>query len=321
MIMRYTRMMKRLTATAIGALATIVSFAVRLNNGDLGDFWWALRQAADVWTGRDPYGFAPSALMVPYPMPVIVFGFPLLWLNWSVASALFFGVSTGLLAYGCLRAKEGWRLAVLVSWPYAYALIYAQWSPLIMAAWYFPVLAPLLVTIKPHIALPVVLGRGATRIGLLIAAVVVLATLVINPAWPLQWLGMIGSYERVIPIVACPFLLLSLTGWRSDKGRLLIGMSLLPFRGMYDLCALWLLPRNAAQALALSALSWLLFLLPWNVGAWWASWVLFLPLCLLLTRGRLMLLCLRCQPINNLLNDQMFGAAHRRARKYLEKYL
>ncbi len=224
-----------------------------------GDFNWALDTARALLAGRDPYAFEPSALQVPYPLPVALFGLPLSALPGTVAAGIFFGVSSGLLAYGIARSGEPWRLLAFLSLPYVYALCFAQWSPLIVASWFFPILAPLLVLIKPQTALPIAVNR-LTRPGLLLAAIVLGVSLVLYPTWPWRWLAMIGDYERMIPILTLPsgwVLLTLLLYWRDERARLLLGMAILPFRAVYDLLALWLVPRTPSQIVTLVGLSWL----------------------------------------------------------------
>ncbi|HEU5103531.1 MAG TPA: hypothetical protein VFU22_31155, partial [Roseiflexaceae bacterium] len=178
-------------AGLIGAASGGLCLAFRIVRSEEGDFWWALRFADDLLHGADPFAFTPSARMVPYPLPSALFGLPVVWLPWLLAAALFFGVSSGLLAYGALRAGEGWRLGVMLSPPFILAALFTQWSPLIMAAAFFPVLAPLLVLVKPHIALPVALFRRPSRRGLVLALVVFGLSLAVMPTWPLRWLGML----------------------------------------------------------------------------------------------------------------------------------
>ena len=239
-----------LTALGIGALATYSCLMARerIYPGP-GDFNWALNTARALIEGQDPYNFTPSALLVPYPLPVALFGLPFLGLPTPLAGALFFGLSSGLLTYGILRSGQPWRLLIFLTFPYFYALLFAQWSPLVMSTWFFPMLAPLLVLIKPQIALPIAINRF-TRSGVLLATVVLLGSLLIIPTWPWRWLSMIGDYESIIPLLMLPFgplLLIALYYWRDERARLLIGIALLPFRGAYDLVGLYLLPESVQQ--------------------------------------------------------------------------
>jgi hypothetical protein len=267
----------------VGLCAAGLCYAVRRVLLGAGDFSWALYTARDLLQQRDPYAFAPSNLNIPYPLPAAVFGAPFVFLSDALASALFFGLSSSLLAYGILARDTPWRLLVFFSFPYVYALLVAQWSPLIMAAWFFPLLAPLLVLVKPQAAIPVAINRSS-RAGVLVAASVWLLSLVIYPAWPWRWLAMLGQYEYSIPLLSLPFgplLLGALWRWRSPRARLLLGMATLPFRAAYDLVPLWLIPQSPWQMALLVALSWLVPFLNYplaiTVRAHWAIPILFIP--------------------------------------------
>ncbi|MFQ3633872.1 hypothetical protein [Roseiflexus sp.] len=231
---------------------------LRYNLG-AGDFNWALKTAHALIYSYDPYAFTPSSLLVAYPLPVALFGLPLLWLPNTLAATIFFGCSSGLLAYGIMKNEQPWRLLIFLTFPYWFALCYAQWSPLIAAAWFIPVLAPLLVLIKPHIALPVAINR-ITPTGVVLAGLALLTSFAIMPDWLWRWLATTREFESkyiLLTLPFGPFLLLAVLRWRNEEARLLLSMAVLPFRGLYDLVALYLIPRSARQMVVLVSLSWL----------------------------------------------------------------
>ena len=161
--------------------------------------------------------------------------------------------------------------------------MFARWSPLIAASWFFPALAPLLVLVKPNIALPVALNR-LTRRDVAFAGGVLLVSLLIYPSWPWRWLEMTGEYARIVPLLTLPFgpmLAFALVRWRDERARLLAAMSVLPFRRVYDLVALWLVPRSLHQAFLLVMLSWSAPLFDFGIGFQvrpaWSVPLLFLP--------------------------------------------
>ncbi len=282
----HVSVIRMLVALGIGSLAGLLCFVIRMRNGDVGDFTWALYTAEALLQGRDPYAFTPDANNIPYPLPVAVFGLPLVWLPWQVAASVFTGLSAAWLAWHILGSGEAWRLLVFLSLPYFMALHFAQWSPLIMATWYAPLWAPLCVLIKPHIALPIALVRFRWR-GCVVALLVLLASLVVDSTWPLRWSGMVRSYQQRIPLFTLPFgPLLLLTALRvHDRSAKLLGLlAMLPIRGMYDLCTLWLLPKTPRQALILTVLSWMALPLngfhglvqPWIVPLVYLPTVVFL---------------------------------------------
>jgi hypothetical protein len=149
-------LLRVLLALLIGIISARLCYIARnaVNPGLPGDFVWALDTARDLLAGRDPYAaymgnISPTPFSpIPYPLPVALFGFPFLWLKQVTASSIFFSLVTASLAYGILRSGDAWRLLVFLTFPFLNALINVQWSPLIMAAWYFPILAPLLVLVK-----------------------------------------------------------------------------------------------------------------------------------------------------------------------------
>ena len=248
-------------AILIGLSAAAIAAFIPTHSGNVGDFVVALDTAQAIVEGRDPYAFVANAAYIPYPLPIALFGLPLLWLPWPVAAIVFVGVSSALLAWGILRSGEAWRLWIFVSFPFLTALYFRQWAPLITAAWFIPALGPLLVLIKPQIALPVVLQR-LTWPGVALAGVVLLGSLLLDPTWPLRWLSMLGPYERVIPVLELPFgplLLFAVVAWRDPRARMLLLMALLPMRGLYDLCPLWIVPRTRQHAAQLSLVSWLMY--------------------------------------------------------------
>ncbi len=223
-----------------------------------GDYHWALSMARDLLAMKDPYDFIPSALLVPYPLPVVLFGFPFLWLPYKLAAAIFFGLSSGLLAYSILHSDRLWRLLTFVSLPYVYALLFVQWSPLIMATWYIPILAPMLALIKPQTALPIALNR-ITRKGLILAGVILLLSLLIYPTWPFRWYALTRDFEYIIPIITLPLgpmLLLSAFFWKRPEARVLLISAFLPYRGAYDILPLSIVPQSLYQMIFITVIPW-----------------------------------------------------------------
>lgn len=283
-------------AIVVGLVAGLVNLLLQVTSQSdyPGDFVWALRTAYTLANGIDPYGFTPDPQFVPYPLPIALFGLPFLWvvgvLPLYFPGGVFIGVSAGLLTWSMLRAGENWRLAtILLSGPFWIAVQSSQWSPLIVAAWYIPVLAPLLVLIKPQTALPVATARAPSRLGLLIAAVVLLVSLMVYPSWPFRFLSLIGPYQSTIPMLTLPFgplLIVAAFRWRDERARLLLLMSIMPLRTVYDFLPLWLVPTRLPAALVLTGLSGLVVLA--GLPTWpaimvtpdmrWAIHILFLPL-------------------------------------------
>jgi hypothetical protein len=258
-----------------------------------GDFVWALRAAYTISHGIDTYAFTPDPAFVAYPLPVAFFGFPLLWIvgraPFFLAGTIFLSISAGLLTWGMLRAGEERRLiAILLSSPFWIAVAVAQWSPLIVAAWYIPVLAPLLVLVKPQIALPVAFARKPSNLGLLVAAMALLLSLAIYPTWPFRFLQLVGPYQAIVPAFMLPFgplLLLAALRFRDERARLFLFMSLVPQRTVYDFLPLWLVPKSGRDLAILSSLSWIVGIV--GIVTWpeivnhpemqWAVQLLYIP--------------------------------------------
>lgn len=258
-------------AVIIGTLAGFFCYQVRLYfypGG--GDFTWALEIARNLFAGRDPYNFAVSDTRIPYPLPIFFFGAPFVWMQDIMASSIFFGLSSAVLAFSILRYDQPWRLLCLLSLSFAFALVFAQWSPLILASWFIPVLAPTLALVKPQTAIPVAINR-LTKPGIILGVALLLITLIIYPTWPIRWLEMTVKYpsQSLIPIRTLPFgpfLLLAALFWKKPEGRLLFLSSLLPTRGAYDLLILWVIPKTLPQMLFILTIPWLVAILNPTLG-------------------------------------------------------
>ena len=122
-----------------------------------GDFEWSLRAARDLVAERDPYRYQPGPYAIPYPLPTAIVVLPLAWMPDLWAGSVFMGLSVMLLAFAILRSGQEWRLGMLLSWSFIYALLWVQWTPLLCALWFLPALAAIAL-IKPNMALPLLLA-------------------------------------------------------------------------------------------------------------------------------------------------------------------
>ncbi len=215
------------------------------------DFGWAVRAAQHVLAGQNPY----DTPLEQYPLTAAFFGVPFVWLRPEIAAALFYGISSALLAFGISR--HGYhRLLVFLAYPYWGGLLAVQWSTLIFASAFFPLLLPVTMA-KPQLGLPVAL-RNLSRRGVVACAVVALLTLIAMPRWPLLWLGQLRNYEHFIPLLVMPGPLLALALWRyRDKDAwFLLLTALMPQRWFFDAFILWLIPKSRREILFTAALSW-----------------------------------------------------------------
>jgi hypothetical protein len=244
-----------------------------------GDFKWSYLAGQDLLAGRDPYRHPPHAEWIPYPLPAALVGLLFTPLPMSVAAAAFFGLSSGLLTFGLSRKSYLPLLAFLAA-PYWVSLTWAQWTPLIVAAAFFPVISAVIV-IKPHIAAPVVITH-LSRVAVVASAVLFLISLAIYPTWPLKWISQLAAFQRYFALLTIPgpLLLLALKRWRDPDARLLLLASIFPQRWFYDALILWLIPKTRKEFLITALTSWI---------AW--VWRLFHMPTTMLELGSICVLC------------------------------
>ena len=255
------------------------------------DFNWSINAARDLLARRDPYSHTGGA--IPYPLTAVLLAIPFAWLPATVAGGAFFGLSTGLLAFGLTR--EGYlRLLIFLAYPYWAAMITAQWTPLIMAAAFFPLALPVTMA-KPQVGLPIALAN-LTRRGLVACILFAAVTLLAMPAWPAHWLPQLKGYQHYFPIVVLPgpLLLLALVAYRERDGQFLFLSSIMPQRWFYDAFTLWLIPKSRRELVYTVGISWVLGVLRWyrgprnmqQVGRWTVLLVYMPMLAVVLLRQR-----------------------------------
>lgn len=216
-----------------------------------GDFNWTIWAAQDLLAHRNPY----QRYMQLYPIPCAIFGLPFVWMPPAVAGGVFYGISTALMVFGLTR--EGYhRLLVFLAYPYWAGLITAQWTPLIVASAFVPLLLPATLA-KPQLGLPVLLTR-ATRRGLFACAIVAALSFLVLPRWPWLWASNLHLYARFFPLLILPgpLLALALLRYRERDARLLLLMAIAPQRWFYDMLILWLIPKSRREFVFTALLSW-----------------------------------------------------------------
>jgi hypothetical protein len=256
------------------------------------DFNWAYDASHSLLEGKDPYARTePGA--IPYPLPAALVALPFAGLSRELAGALFFGISSGLLALGLARENPQ-RLFIFFAYPYWAALLTAQWTPLLACVGVFPLACAFSLT-KPNIGGPIALAYCSRR-GAIATAVFFVASLLWNPRWPLEWIAHLGGYQHFFPLLVIPGPLLIVAVWRyRDRDALLLTLlSLTPQRWFYDSFALWLIPKTRRSILATVALSWVVGIWRWyhppatmqQVGLWTVLGFYFPMLALVLIRAR-----------------------------------
>lgn len=256
-------------AVCSGAFCWLV--LTRLHQGS-ADFYWTMRAARSMLAHQNPY----DTPLEQYPLTAALFGIPFLAFPAEIAAGLFFGISSGLLAFGLLKEGGYSRLFVFFAYPYWGALMTAQWSPLIMAGALIPILLPVTMA-KPQLGIPVFLTR-ASRIGVIACVVALGITLALVPRWPLWWIGQFGHYEHFFPVLVLPgFLLLAaLTRYRDRDAWFLVLAALVPQRWFFDSFILWLIPKSRREILYTTGCSWFVGVWRWyhmphsmtQVGRW-----------------------------------------------------
>jgi hypothetical protein len=223
---------------------------------DAADFRWALHLVHRLLARQNPY----DTPLEQYPLAAGLFALPFVRLQPELAAGIFWGISSSLLAFGLTR--HGYtRLLIFLAYPYWAGIITVQWSPIIAASAFFPLLSPVTMA-KPQIGLPVFLTRLSLK-GLLACVVVAILSLVVMPNWPWLWLRQTGNYEHFIPLLVLPgpVLLLALLRYRERDAWLLLLAAIMPQRWFFDSFILWLIPQSRRQII------WTVFF-SWGAGLW-----------------------------------------------------
>jgi len=246
-------MRKRITVSIMVGMAsgTFCWFVIKHLHQDAGDFRWAIHLARRLMAHQNPY----DTPLEQYPLPAAFFALPFLRLPPEVAAGWFYGISSSLLAFGLTRENYG-RLRIFLAYPFWAGLLTAQWSTIIVASAFFPILLPATM-MKPQVGLPVFLTR-LTRRGLLACIVVGAVSLAVLPRWPLLWLGQTHYYEHFIPLLIFPgpVLLLALFRYRNRDAWLLLLAAVMPQRWFFDSFTLWLIPKSRREIIPTALLSW-----------------------------------------------------------------
>lgn len=251
--MRWRVLISALIGVSTGLFCWFV--LVRLHQG-AADLTWAIRAAQHVLARTNPY----DTPLEQYPLTAAVFGLPFVRVRPEIAGGIFYGISSGLMAFGLSRHGMH-RLLVFLAYPYWAGMLTVQWSPLILASAFFPFLLPATMA-KPQIGLPVA-ATHLTRRGALACAIVLALTLVAAPRWPLLWLGQFGYYQHFIPLLVLPgpLLLLALWRYRDRDSLFLVLTAAMPQRWFFDSLILWLIPKSRREVV------WTVFF-SWGAGVW-----------------------------------------------------
>jgi len=269
--------MKRrlVTSIVIGTVSALWCWAIlSRNHQGAADFQWAIRLAQHLLSGQTPY----DTPLEQYPPAAALLGLPFVKLTGEIAGALFFGISSGLLAFGLTRTSYV-RLLIFFAYPYWAAMLTAQWSPLVAASAFFWWLSPVAL-MKPNISLPVLLSNLSRR-AVMACGTVLAVSLALTFRWYGEWPRQLAHYGHFFPIAVFPGFLLLLALFRLrqsplDKDALMLLLAaLVPQRWFYDTFTLWLIPKSRREIVFTVAASWPVALLRWyqspdmtQVGRW-----------------------------------------------------
>lgn len=278
-------MRKRIKVAGIIGLASGVFcwFLMKHLHQEAADFRWALHLAHQLLAGRNPY----DTPFEQYPLTAGLFAVPFARLPPEIAAGLFFGLSSALLAFGLTR--HGYRrLLIFLAYPYWAALLTAQWSPMIAASSFFPLLLPLTMA-KPQIGIPVFLTNFSRR-GFVACILIVVLSVAALPRWPQLWLGEANHYEHFIPLLVLPgpLLLLALWRYRHRDAIFLLLAACMPQRWFFDSFILWLIPKSRREIVWTAVFSWGAGLWRWyhaprsftEVGRWTVLFI-YLPMLII----------------------------------------
>lgn len=255
-VMRMRLTISVLLGLAIGGFTYLV---LTRTHQHAADFRWALHLADRLLAHQNPYDTPDEQ----YPLPAALFALPFLHLRLEAAAAAFYGIGSFFLAFGLTRNSYV-RLRAFAAYPFWAGVLTAQWSPLIAASSFFPLLLPATMA-KPQVGLPVFL-TFFTRRGLFFCVLLGALSLILLPQWPRLWLGQASYYDHFIPLLIFPgpLLLFALSRYRCRDAWLLLLSALMPQRWFFDSFTLWLIPKSRREFLFTIPLSWAAGIWRWN---------------------------------------------------------
>jgi hypothetical protein len=254
-------------AVGIGAIAALYQVRLSFLMPHFGTDFDPIRLGARLlWKGESPYQIGPGEryfwnFPLLYPLPAVLMAALLNGVNLIAERATFVFVGASTLAYVCTR-RHWWPLLAFSSASFLHAASFAQWSPLLLAAWYVPALGFVLMA-KPNVGSAVIAGaesRKALAVAVAGCAIILTASFIVRPMWLGEWLGSIRGQEHIRPFVlswlGAPLLLAALR-WRRPEARLLLALAVLPQNPtIYDALLLFTVAETLRQALMLATLSW-----------------------------------------------------------------
>ena len=134
----------------------------------------------------------PFDAQFPYRIFAALFAVPFTVLTSYAAGAFYVGLISALMAYAVTRAGW-WRLTLFLSPCYFVAASVANWSPLLLATAFLPLLYPLAMVRNPRYTRH---GELPKPVGVPIRAVVFALSVLSSPAtWPIHWLQSLAGQK------------------------------------------------------------------------------------------------------------------------------
>jgi hypothetical protein len=243
-------------AVAAGTLTWLASRLPPPSASDFQQFWVAARALVQ---GDDPYAAVRTMWRWPlfYPLPAVLLILPFSVLPLVAARVLWAMVSAALFMYAAQRTTRPLWIGAL-SAGFLQAIVLGQWSPILTAGAVLPWVGAVWVA-KPTIGLALFAGwpRRQAVIG---GALLVLASLLVDPHWPVHLWHARGEALYRAPLMrpGGVLLLLALLRWRSPQARLLAAMACVPHAlTLYDTLPLFLIPARKGEAYGLAAMTYL----------------------------------------------------------------
>ncbi len=255
-----------LTAIVVAAFAAGIAWMSMSTSGTAKDFTLSWTAAKHLLAGRSPYaamiptGVYPFNVPFYYPLPAAVLAIPFVPLRLESAGIAFVAVSFGLAAVALVRDNP-LRVAALFSFPAIMAATLGQWSPLLLAATVAPV-AQLVLPVKPTLGAAAFVNRPS-RLGVILAAAVLVVCFVILPGWLAEWRSTVGTAfaNYTSPVRWGHWtglvMLAALIWWRDGDARLLSVMALVPQLPLfYDQLLVQGVARTRNELLVMVGASW-----------------------------------------------------------------
>lgn len=233
-----TTTQRLVVALLISTLAAAIHYFHTAAIGGISDFtalWFGSRVLS---LGQNPYALiGPHKLIdlpapLVYPAPALVAISPLTLLPFRLAGTVFVFVSAGLLGFGATR--DGWqRLPIFASVAFVTSAELGQWSMLMTAAIFIPALC-FFSTAKPHAFVPIVVSstKRATWVwGAIGSIVLVTASFLLLPSWPLDWWRFVSTLDFYrAPIASFGGLAIGLVliRWRRPEAWLIFVAACMP---------------------------------------------------------------------------------------------